>query len=61
MIPYADCLGFDKESIYSDPGFDKESMQGILQAYIAFDYRKLSLFAKIIQSFILMQNTWKRN
>ena len=29
MIPDADCLGFDKESIYSDLGFDKESIQGI--------------------------------
>ena len=26
MIPDADCLGFDKESMYSDLGFDKESM-----------------------------------
>ena len=25
MIPDNDCLGFDKESIYSDLGFDKES------------------------------------
>ena len=24
MIPDADCLGFGKESMYSDLGFDKE-------------------------------------
>ena len=29
MILGADCLGFDKESIYSDIGLDKESIQGI--------------------------------
>ena len=29
MIPDADCLGFDKESRYSDLGFDKESIEGI--------------------------------
>ena len=29
MIPDADCLGFDKESLYSDLGLDKESMQSI--------------------------------
>ena len=29
MIPDADCLGFDKKIIYSDLGFDKESIQGI--------------------------------
>ena len=57
MIPDAACLGFDKESIYNDLGFDKESIQDIFYIYFAFDYRKLPLFAKIIQSFILMQNT----
>ena len=25
MIPDAECLGFNKESLYSDLGFDKES------------------------------------
>ena len=30
MIPDADCLGFDKESIYSDLGFDKESYRAYL-------------------------------
>ena len=25
MIPDAECLGFDKESMYSDLGFDKET------------------------------------
>ena len=29
MIPDADCLGFNKESIYSDLGFDKEFIQGV--------------------------------
>ena len=52
MIRDADCLSFDKESIYSDLG-----LQGIFKIYIAFDYLKLPLFAKIIQSFILMPNT----
>ena len=46
MIPDAACLGSDKESI-----------QDIFYIYFAFDYRKLPLFAKIIQNFILMQNT----
>ena len=27
MIPDADCVGFDKESMYSDLDFDKESIQ----------------------------------
>ena len=31
MIPDADCLGFDKESIYSDLGFDKESYRAYLR------------------------------
>ena len=30
MIPDADCLGFDKESIYSNLGFDKESYRAYL-------------------------------
>ena len=49
MIPDADCLGCDKESIYSDLGcdkesiysdlgFDKESIQAIFQIYFTFDY-----------------------
>ena len=46
MIPDADCLGFDKESLYSDLGFEKEFIQGIFQIYFAFDYRKLPLFVK---------------
>ena len=50
MIPDADCLGFDKESI-----------QGIFQIYFTFVYQKLPLFAKIIQNFILMQKTQKWN
>ena len=29
MIPEAGCLGFGKESIYSDLGFDKESIRGL--------------------------------
>ena len=57
MIPDADCLVFDKESIYSDLRSDKESIQGIFSIYFAFDYRKLLLFVKVIQSFILMQST----
>ena len=32
MIPYADCRGFDKESIYSDLGFDKESYRAYLRS-----------------------------
>ena len=55
MIPDADCLGFDEESIYSDLGFAKESCRAYLRSRL-FDYWKLPLFAKIIQSFILMQN-----
>ena len=27
MIPDADCVDFDKESMYSDLDFDKESIQ----------------------------------
>ena len=30
MIPNADSLSFDKESIYSDLGFDKESYRAYL-------------------------------
>ena len=37
--------------------FWQRILQGIFKNYIAFDYRKLLLFAKIMQSFILMQNT----
>ena len=29
MIPDADCQDFDKKSIYSDLGFDKQPIQGI--------------------------------
>ena len=32
MIPYDDCLVFDKESIYSDLGFDKESYRAYLRS-----------------------------
>ena len=32
MIPDADCLGFDKESLYSDLGFDKESHRAYLRS-----------------------------
>ena len=35
--------------------------QGIFQTCIAFDYRLLPPFAKIIKSSVLMQNTWKRD
>ena len=45
MIADADCLGFNKESKYSDLGFDKESYRGIFRILTSFDYRKLSLFA----------------
>ena len=34
MIPDADCLGFDKESIYSDLGFDKESYRAYLRSIL---------------------------
>ena len=37
MIPDADCLGFNKESIYSDLDIDKEHIQDIFQIYIAFE------------------------
>ena len=30
MIPDADCVDFDKESIYSDLAFDKESYRAYL-------------------------------
>ena len=32
MIPDAECLSFDKESIYSDLGFDKESYRAYLKS-----------------------------
>ena len=32
MIPDADCLGFDKEPIYSDGDFDKESYKAYLRS-----------------------------
>ena len=35
------------------------SCQDKIQTYTALDYRTLLLFKKIIQSFILMQNTYK--
>ena len=34
MIPDADCLGFDKESIYSDLGFEKESYRVYLRSQL---------------------------
>ena len=54
MIPDADCLGFDKESIYSDLGFDKESYRAYLGSRLRStiercpfcDFRKSSLFYK---------------
>ena len=32
MIPDADCLGFDKKSIYSDLSFDKKSHRAYLRS-----------------------------
>ena len=34
MIRDADCLSFDKESIYSDLGFDKESYKAYLKSIL---------------------------
>ena len=36
MIPDNDCLGFDKESIYSDLGFDKEYYRTYLGSRLRF-------------------------
>ena len=36
MIPDNDCLGFDKESIYSDLGFDKECYRTYLGSRLRF-------------------------
>ena len=57
MIRDADCLSFDKESIYSDLGFDKESYRAYLRSILRSTIKGCPFFVKIIQSFILMQNT----
>ena len=49
MIPDADCLGFDKESIYSDLGFDKESFKTYLR----------SIFCLPIESFLFLRKLHK--
>ena len=54
MIPDADCLGFDKESIYSDLSFDKESSRAYLGSRLRstsescplLRFQKSSLFHK---------------
>ena len=55
MIPDADCLGFDKESIYSNLGFDKESyraylgsrLRSTIESYPFFEIsRKVPFFIK---------------
>ena len=54
MILDADCLSFDKESIYSDLGFDKESYRAYLGSRLRStiescpfcDFKKSSLFYK---------------
>ena len=54
MIPDADCLGFDKESIYSDLGFDKESyraylgsrLRSTMESFPFLRFQKSSLFHK---------------
>ena len=54
MIPDADCLGFDKESINSDLGFDEKSYRAYLgstlrltiESYPFCDFKKVPFFIK---------------
>ena len=49
MIPDAECLSFDKESIYSDLGFDKESYRAYLR----------SILGSTIKSYPFLQKLYK--
>ena len=47
---------FNVSKVFADTA-DNLIKQGIFQTYIAFDNQTLPPFVKIMQSFILMQNT----
>ena len=44
MIPETDCLGFDKKSIYSDLGFDKESYRAYLGSRLRSTFESCPFF-----------------
>ena len=50
MIPDADCLGFDKESIYSDLGFDKESYRAYLRSMLRSAIKSCPFLQKLYRA-----------
>ena len=50
MIPDADCLGFDKESIYSDLGFDKESYRAYLRSILRSAIKSCPFLQKLYRA-----------
>ena len=51
MIPDADCLRFDKESIYSDVGFDKESYKAYLRSILRSTIENSLFLRKLYKGF----------
>ena len=50
MIPDADCLGFDKESIYSDLGCDKESYRAYLRSILRSTTERCPFLRKLYKA-----------
>ena len=50
MIPDADCLGFDKESTYSDLGFNKESHRAYLRSRLRLTIESCPFFQKLYKT-----------
>ena len=48
MIPDAECLSFDKESIYSDLGFDKESYRAYLRSILGSTIESCPFFYALL-------------
>ena len=50
MIPDSDCLGLNKESIDSDPGFDKESYRAYLRSILRSTIESCLFLRKLYQA-----------
>ena len=50
MIPDAECLSFDKESVYSDLGFDKESYRAYLRSILGSTIESCPFLRKLCKA-----------
>ena len=50
MIPDAECLSFDKESVYSDLGFDKESYRAYLRSIFRSNIESCPFLRKLYKA-----------